>query len=215
MKRIATLAFSALPFAASTLAQSNEGGTFHLALGWSLGIHSTRFEQQITAFGVTQKDEETDAAVTRSFPLDLQVGIAKPMSIGIYVELGNYLDSSATRKNRFIVAGLAPRFYIINKDRFNWMAGPEVGLSALQIEDVEFNNKTFTDSYLGINVRVATGISFYFGDHFGIQTQVKYALHSMPWRDRDPENTAFDDLNYEATLSTSGIQFQIGATVKF
>ena len=215
MKRLATLALLALPFATTALAQSNEGGTFHIGVGWSLGFHTTKFEQQYTVLGVVVKDSDTGAALTRSFPIDLQIGVAKPLSIGIYVEPGSYLDSSATRKNRFIIAGIAPRIYILNKDRFNWMAGPEVGVSALQIEDVEYFGKTYTDSYLGIHVRIATGVAFYFGDHFGIQTQVKYAIHSMPWRDRDPESTALDNADFEASLNTSGIQIQIGATVKF
>ncbi|MFZ1687628.1 MAG: hypothetical protein WAU70_09415 [Flavobacteriales bacterium] len=215
MKRIASFTLLVLPFTINSVAQSNEGGTFHIGLGWSLGIHSTHYEQQYTIAGYTTNNDDDGAAITRSFLIDLQIGVAKPMSIGIYVEPGNYLDSSATRKNRFIIAGIAPRIYIINKDRFNWMAGPEVGVSALQIEDAEYFGKTYTDSYLGIHVRIATGVAFYFGDHFGIQTQVKYAIHSMPWRDRDPESTLLDDANFDATLSTSGVQFQLGATVKF
>lgn len=215
MKRFATFALLALPLANTALSQSNEGGTFHIGVGWSLGFHSTKYEQRYTVFGGTVVNDDEGAALTRSFPIDLQIGVAKPLSIGIYVEPGSYLDSSATRKNRFIIAGIAPRIYIINKDRFNWMAGPEIGVSGLQIEDVEYYSEKYTDSYLGIHVRLATGVSFYFGEYFGIQTQVKYAIHSMPWRDRDPESTALDNADFEASLTTSGIQVQLGATVKF
>lgn len=196
-------------------AQSNEGGTFHIGLGWSLGIHSTNYEQEYTVGGVIIRDDDQDAAITRTFPIDLQIGVAKALSLGLYGEFGRYLDSSDTRSNRILIVGFAPRVYIINKDKFNWMIGPEIGISGLQIEDVEFSNKKFTDSYAGLHVRLATGISFYFVKNFGLQFQTRYAYHNMQWRDRDPENTAFDALDYQGVLTTSGIQLTLGATVKF
>lgn len=215
MKRHLSALALVAPLALQLNAQSNEAGTFHIGLGWSLGIHSTNYEQEYTVAGVIVRDEDQDAAITRTFPIDIQIGVAKPLSLGLYGEFGRYLDSSDTRSNRILIVGFAPRVYIINKEKFNWMIGPEIGISGLQIEDVEFNNKKFTDSYAGLHVRLATGISFYFVKNFGLQFQTRYAYHNMQWRDRDPENTAFDQLDYEGILTTSGIQLSLGATVKF
>lgn len=215
MKRSVLLVLGIASLSMRSSAQSNEGGTVHIGLGWSLGIHSTNYEQEYTVGGVIVRDEDADAAITRTFPIDIQIGVAKPLSLGLYGEFGRYLDSSDTRSNRILIVGFAPRVYIINKEKFNWMIGPEIGISGLQIEDVEFNNKKFTDSYAGLHVRLATGISFYFVKNFGLQFQTRYAYHNMQWRDRDPENTLFDTLDYEGVLTTSGIQLSLGATVKF
>lgn len=215
MKRSTLFLLGVASLALRSSAQSNEGGTVHIGLGFSLGLHSARYEEEWLETSQLRRRETTDGAITRTFPIDLQVGVAKPISLGIYGEFGRYLDSSDTRSNRILIVGFAPRVYIINKDKFNWMIGPEIGISGLQIEDVEFNNKKFTDSYAGLHVRIATGVSFYFVKNFGLQFQTRYAYHNMQWRDRDPENTLFDTLDYEGVLTTSGIQLSLGATVKF
>lgn len=215
MKRYAVVLIAITSFVARTSAQSNKGGTVHIGLGFSLGLHATRYEEEWLETSQQRQRETTDGAITRTFPIDLQIGLAKPISLGIYGEFGRYLDSSDTRSNRVLLVGFAPRVYIINKDKFNWMIGPEIGISGLQIEDVEFANKKFTDSYAGLHVRLATGISFYFTKNLGLQFQTRYVYHNMQWRDRDPENTLFDTLDYEGVLTTSGIQLSLGVTVKF
>ena len=48
-----------------------------------------------------------------------------------------------------------------------------------------------------------------------LDTCLKFASHSMKWKDRDPENAALESIDYEATLKTGGLQLQLGAQVKF
>ncbi|MFZ1331919.1 MAG: outer membrane beta-barrel protein [Flavobacteriales bacterium] len=180
--------------------------------------------------------------MSHTIPLDFQFGVAKQLSVGLYFEYGNYkdfeygsyidtftyvgsndtltsgrfLDTLASNSKRLYHVGLAPRFYIMNKYRFNWMIGPEFGISAVQFNDfaVDFNNKKFSDVYVGIHFRLATGVSYYFGNHFGLQAQVRYGMSSMKWRDRDPENSVFDSLDYQSKLTATGFQFGLGLTVR-
>ena len=201
--------------AGSLSAQSNKSGTFHICAGASVGIHATHFENSysvdIGGITISDSNSEDDAAATTTFPIELHYGIVDRFSLGLYVEPGTYLDSADNSPNSVLSVGLTPRFYIVNLDRFNWAAILDIGLTGLEISDKE---ETITDSYLGPHVRIGTGISFYFGEHFGIQLFTKYGAYLMKWRDREPDDF-FTAGNYEAKLNTSGIHFGGGLTVKF
>ncbi len=214
MKKIIIAALAAVPCVGAH-AQVNKAGTFQIGLAGSLGIFATHFENDYSFLGFHQTNSKNDGAATVSYPLDLQVGIAKPISMGLYLEPGSYLDSSGTRTNSFLIAGLSPRFYAVNKDRFAWLFNLDVGLSALRISDVVSGGQRYTDSYMGGHFRIGTQIQFYFGDHFGLHFGTKYSFHNMPWRNRDPKDPNIQNASYAATLTTSGVQFDLGMQVKF
>lgn len=211
MQRIAfTSALVAL--SCSLNAQSHEQGTWQFCLGASLGVHATHFEWKysfdLLGVPISVSDEEDDGAATTTFPFEVHYGLADRFSLGLYVEPGRYLDSADNNPNRIILVGLSPRYYIINNDRFNWTAMLDLGAGGLEISDKE---ETITDSYAGGHLRIGSGVSFYFGEHFGLQLFGKYAAYNLKWRDREP-----DDLpeNYEAKLTTSGFHFGAGLTFK-
>ena len=190
-------------------AQSHTKGTVQICLGASLGVHATHYEQSYTLFGLKFSDSDDDGAATSTFPIEFHYGLADRFSLGLYIEPGRYLDSADSNPNSVIAFGLTPRFYILNKDRFNWTGILDIGAGGLQIED---KDQTVKDYYAGMHFRLGTGVSFYFGDHFGLQLFCKYAAYSLKWRDRDPDIGLGD---FEAKLTTSGFHFGGGLTVKF
>ena len=214
MNRILTalLCFAVI---ASAEAQVNDKGKFQIGLGASLGLYATQFENSVTypILG-TFIEKKDDGAATVSYPIDLQIGLSKPISLGLYVEPGSYLDSNDTHTNSFLVIGISPRFYAVNKDHFAWFFHLDVGLSALRINDVENGGQRYTDSYAGGHFRLGTQVQYYFGNTFGLNFGVQYSGHNMPWRDRDPEDPNLKNANYSATLKASGVQLQLGLQVK-
>ena len=72
--------------------------------------------------GVNVNQTETDGAATVTVPIEFGVGLSKAISLGLYLEPGRYLDSSATESNGMVMLGLQPRFYLVNRDAFAWLA---------------------------------------------------------------------------------------------
>lgn len=208
---LALFALSAAPLSA----QVNQKGTFQLALGYNFGVFATEYEYSFNFPGIGRvSDSETDGAATSSIPFEFQYGLGNRFSLGLYIEPGYYLDSNATRSNGFFIAGIDPRFYIINKERFGWYADLGIGISALGIKE-EAGSEDYTDAYAGSHFKLGTHVQFFFGNTFGLHFGMNYSAHNLKWRDRDPEDEALDLFDYEATLKTAGVQFGFGAQVKF
>ena len=202
--------------ASVSLGQVNAKGRFQAGLGTGLGLFNTDFSFSATypILGRVSKSSE-DGAATVSFPLDLQVGLSDKFSLGVCLEPGRYIDSAGTHPNGFFIFSLEPRFYVVNGEHFAVHINADLGLSALRISDVQSGSKKYDDTYAGGHFRFGAQAQYYFGNTFGLNFGFKFASHSMKWRDRDPEDTTLSALDYAATLKTSGVQFQLGAQVKF
>ncbi len=215
MKHVIVL-LASLGVASVSFGQVNAKGRFQAGLGTSLGLFNTEFNFSATypILGRVSKSSE-DGAATVSFPLDLQVGVSNKFSVGVCIEPGRYIDSAGTHPNAFFIFSLEPRYYILNGERFAIHINADLGLSALRISDVESGTKKFDDTYAGGHFRFGAQAQYYFGNTFGLNFGFKFASHSLKWKDRDPEDTTLSALDYAATLKTSGVQFQLGAQVKF
>lgn len=207
---------AALSIASTSHGQVNGKGEFQIGLGASLGGFKTEFTNSFGIPGGSRvSNSSEDDAATVSYPLDLQVGLSDRFSLGICLELGQYIDSADTHPNGFFILSIEPRFYVVNKERFAVHINADLGLSALTIRSGEGTAAEFDDSYAGGHFRFGAQAQYYFGNTFGLNFGFKLASHSMKWRDRDPENTVLESIDYEATLKTRGMQFQLGAQVKF
>jgi len=102
-------------------------------------------------------------------PIQLGYGLAKWFSLGLLFEPGNYLDPNAVRANGVVTLALEPRFYLVNKDRFAWMASLQLGGSTLRIDEQGLTKDQAV--YRGRSFGLSTGVGFYFSDHIGLQLQ--------------------------------------------
>lgn len=210
------LLLSLLSTAINASAQVNAKGTFQAGLAASFGGHSTEFSNSFTVPVIGRvSNSSSDGAATVSYPIDLQVGLSDRFSLGLCLEPGQYIDSAGTHPNSFFILSIEPRYYVVNKERFGVHVNADFGLSALRISEVQSGTKKFDDTYSGGHFRLGAQMQYYFGGTFGLNFGVKYAAHNMKWKDRDPEDNNLSSLDYEATLKTSGVQFQLGAQVKF
>jgi len=216
MNRIFSLAIAAVPLCAA--AQVNQKGTFHLGLGVSAGGHATQYVQNITIdiFGVpiTSRTEENDGAATVLFPIDIQYGIAKPVSLGLFVEPGSYLDSSNTRSNGLVLFGFQPRAYIINHDRFTWMGSLQIGSAGLRIKDTE-NGQNTEALYRGPFFGLSSGVGFYFGEHIGLQLHARYMSTTFDLKEYEQNGASIDISAIEAELNTTGFALQASLALRF
>jgi hypothetical protein len=207
-----------LLFAFASSAQFNEAGRFHASIGGAAGFHATKYYQKFTFnfFGtpVNVDTTSTDGAATFTLPIELDFGVAKFMSLGLYLEPGSYLDSSATESNSLVVAGIQPRFYLLNKDRFALLASLQLGVAGLNIVRSE-PGYTSDARYLGFQWGLGTGMAVGFGDHLGMRFMLRYVGTSMPLRAIEENGRSIDLDNFEARLTTGGVLLQLSFCVRF
>lgn len=205
MQRITTLFLVAGAMIGTARSQSNALGIVQLGLAADLGVYATRYEEE--AFGMENSNE--DGAASWSVPIEVHLGLIQPLSLGLYLQPGAYLDSSATRTNSFFIGGLTPRLYIVNKDRFNWWGGLEAGLATLVIKDVNDQGDEYQYTFAGGHFRLASGINWYFGSLVGLQFNTKFASYNLPLRDVEP---GLD--HYDSRLKVKGMEFGLGLVFK-
>lgn len=194
-------------------AQFNDRGSFHASLGVASGVHGTEYETRFSFAGIEIVSDTTDGAVTVTYPIQLSYGFARAFSLGLIIEPGSYLDSNATRSNGLLVYGIEPRFYIVNKDRFAWMASFQFGGSHLRIEE---QGPVIADAtYVGTNFGIGSGVAFLFTDHFGLQLHLRYLSTRMPLTSYTQSGTSVALTNYEAELRTKGVALQASLAYKF
>lgn len=193
-------------------AQMNDKGTFHAALGISLGGHATRYEQTINVLGVPVRSEEEDGAVTVTYPIQLGYGFARWFSLGVSIEPGSYLDSNATRANALMLICLEPRFYLVNKERFAWMASMQFGASNLRIDDQGANEQA---RYSGAQLSLTSGVGFLFSEHVGLHLHLRYLTTRMPLVEFSANGTSLSLEDFDAELKTQGIGLQASLAFNF
>lgn len=196
------------------VAQVNKAGTIHLGVGLAAGAHATEYRETVSILGVSFTNKSTDGAATVTLPLEFGIGLAKPVSLGIYVEPGSYLDSSATESNGLAMLGLQPRLYLVNGDRFAWLASLRFGGSALVIDRSEEGTAT-TARYRGGHLGIGTGIAAYFGDHIGLQVHLNYLANNFTLKEYDINGANVPLDNFDAELLTRGIALQASLAFKF
>lgn len=210
MKQRILLIATAFYAHACVVAQINDKGTFHASIGVAAGGHATHYEQ--TVLGTIRSND--DGAATVTYPIEFSYGLGRRFSLGLYVEPGVYLDSSASESNGLAMIGIQPRFYIINNDRFAWMASMQLGSSALR-HDVDEPGNVSEAIYRGTTLGLSTGVGFYFSDLVGLNLQVRYIGTTMPLRELTLNGTEFDPDLIDATLTTRGVAFQASLAFKF
>lgn len=205
------LHFAIFSFIASaSMAQVNEKGTIHLSAGVAAGGHTTRYEQSVLGF--VQKSD--DGAATMTFPIEASYGLGGRFSLGLLLEPGVYLDSTETESNALAVFALQPRFYLINGDRFTWMASVQLGSARLKY-DVDEPGNVSRAVYRGNYFGLSSGVGFYFSDRIGLNLHVRYMATAMPLRDWSLNGTGLDPDLLDAKLSTSGVALQASLAFKF
>jgi hypothetical protein len=201
---------------ASAQAQYNDKGTFHIALGTTLAAHATEYDQTITipVINLPVRQTSTGGAATLTVPLEVHYGFAPIFSLGLYAEPGRYVDSVATRENRIAMLGLQPRFYLVNKDRFAWMASLHLGFTRLVIDDVEALGRP-KSTHGGGHFGLSTGVGFLFSESIGLQLHLRYLANNLPLREYELNGSAISLDLVDAELRARGVGLQASLNFRF
>jgi len=153
-------------------------------------------------------------AATVTFPIQVGVGLADFFSLGAFLEPGSYLDSSVTHSNSIVLYGVEPRFYLVNKEHFAWLAGLQLGGSTLHITGSQGRDKTDA-RYSGSAFGLSTGVVFQFTDLIGLQLHLRYMAANMPLRQYSVNGNSVSQKDFDAVLHTNGVALQASLGFRF
>jgi hypothetical protein len=193
----------------------NEAGSFHIAAGVGFGFHGTIYQQTTSLLGASFSEEEEDGAVTITVPIDVQFGITKPLSLGLYVEPGAYLDSNATRTNALVIAGVKPQLYLVQSEDFGWFMNARAGYTFLNISDNDDSLQRIETRYSGPQFGLGTGIGAYFGRIVGLNVGLNWLRSSFDLQELTIDNTTQSLESFEAELETTGIELTAQLAFRF
>ncbi len=214
MRQTSLLLTSLVLLSSSLFGQYNDKGAVHLAIGGAFGAYATEYDQTISFLGIPIRTTNDGGAVTTTVPIEFQYGFARVFSLGLYVEPGRYIDSVDTKENRIMLVGLHPRFYLVNKDRFAWMAGLQLGSTRLTIDDVAGAGSPKSE-FRGAHFGLSTGVGFLFSDLIGIQVHLRYLANTLPLTDYELNGNAVALDLVDAELRARGVGLQASLNFRF
>lgn len=207
MKHLVT--FAALLLSTLLSAQYNDKGSVHLSIGGSIGAYATEYDQTAKIPGLPPlRQISTGGAATVTYPIEVQYGIVRVFSLGLYGEFGRYVDSVETKENNIAMLGLVPRFYLVSSDHFAWMVGLHLGSTRLKIDDVDGIGSP-KSKFAGSHFGASTGVGFLFGEAVGLQLQVRYLAHQLPLRELELAGSVLDPKLYDADLKARGVDVKL------
>ncbi len=213
-KPLRSLIVAALFSAGAATAQYNQKGMVHLAIGGSIGAHSTELESRYTLFGVTVTDTETDGAATTSIPIQIGAALTNRFTLGVLLEPGRYVpDSTSDQNNSFINVAIEPRFYLLNGERVAWTVAAQLGGVGLHIVDDTPGNKVDA-RYSGGAFGLGTGLMFGLGNHLGLGFELRYLATNLELRSMEVNDVSVTDF-YAAKLRTAGVVAQLSLAFRF
>ena len=218
MKKIILSAFALITFGFAS-AQSNEKGTMHLNVmgGFTFG-------------GAVDKGEDGDADIkytvgSGDYGVSFQYGLADNFSAGVNLELGTAVlvpkdlssespfdaDSPDPTMSTFKF-GVGARYYIVNKDRFNFFVGPNVGFLTGKDKTEAFGVTIGDDSpkakFSGLNLGLDAGINFYFNDFIGGIVKLGYDNNMTTGKISDEDGDFDWKRNYGGVKIAAGVAFK-------
>jgi hypothetical protein len=214
MRITSILTLTLLLLSTGIAAQYNDKGTVHLSIGGAISAYATEYDQTITILGFPIRTTNEGGAATTTLPIEFHYGFARIFSLGLYVEPGRYIDSVDTKENSIMLIGLHPRFYLVNKDRFAWMAGLQLGTTRLTIDDVAAAGSPRSE-FRGGHFGLSTGVGFLFSDLIGIQVHLRYLANTLPLTDYELNGSAVSLDLVDAELRARGVGLQASLNFRF
>lgn len=216
MKKIFLL-FLGLSFSINLAAQSHHAGTLSFQLGYDVGVHQTDYTSK---YNGTLLSQDKDNAATTAVMFGAQYNLIEFLSLGLNFGAGSYIedrDKIENNGNTFRVLSLDLRIYPINNEKFNWFLSPRLGVSNLKI-----NRKvgppilliSQESKYNSPHFGIYTGFNWYFLSFIGINAQLGYTNHNFLMKEYNINGVSQNLNNFENRLKVSGVQLQLGLSVK-
>jgi len=201
--------------------QSNDFGIISGNIGANIGINAIALEKTgVTAYPII--DEDVTAIMT-NFPIELNFGLFKPISIGANFSPSRWsLIEGDIVSGQFSSWGLNVNLYPINKNRFNMQLSLTPSLLTFKTFSLEYdqNNKINID-LKGTAFKTRLLFNIYFSDNAGMYLNIGYSLYriginkyNLLLQDPDLETEINDLVNQGFNLILPGVQAGIGVVFK-
>ncbi|MFI5204670.1 MAG: hypothetical protein ACHQF2_09265 [Flavobacteriales bacterium] len=220
MKKNVLLALGLVALLNHAAAQSNVKGRFSMNLGFDAGgqycLYQERFQGNVV-------NEDTTGAIVTQGHFSAQYSFAPWFSLGLGFKNGNYVedpnnDNIENRNNRINQFFIAPRFYFLNKNKFNMYAGLKFGATRLTIDELYnftlFSIATlreFKSSYTAIDL----GFNWYLSRYVGLWFNLEFNNNPLKLTRYVWNGTEQDLSDWDITLSSRGAQIALGLCFKF
>ncbi|MBN8703552.1 MAG: hypothetical protein J0M08_10835 [Bacteroidetes bacterium] len=211
----------ALTFSAIN-AQSNKLGTVSGNIGANAGINAA----QLGKAGISSYTLSDASIFTSNFPIELNLGIAKPLSIGANYTPSNWsiIGESGNVSGKFAALGANINLYIINRNRFNMQLSLTPSYLLFKPIDFSFNqnSNTIKANLSGVDYKARLLFNIYFTNHFGMYFNIGYNTYKISISDynlllQDPnlEQELKDLISENFKSSLPGFQGGAGIVFKF
>lgn len=193
--------------------QAQDQNIISFSAGYDAGIHGTLYTSQYQNNDPSSPD--TSAAGTQMFKLNGQYNIFKFLSAGFDLGIGAYMEdpeNASAAGNRISTYALSLRLYPVNKDKFVWYFGADIGGSRLTINRVITFIVAIPVQYKwkSPHYRFDTGFNWYFTDRIGMNFGIGYSTHNFLMTYYEIDGEEQDLTNWTNRLKTKGVHLNLG-----
>lgn len=206
---------------ASTMAfsQSHGKGTMQVHIGWQSTLGGADFETTATAGGVSSTSNSSGVGAKSGFGARFQYGIADAMSVGGYLrtEKAGYVSSDIFSAGTIFVQGVGigaeAKYYIVNKDKFTFHAGPQIGFSTGKSYYTGFGVTSDKKNISGLSYGVMLGINYFFTDMIGLSFDLGYGGGML--KQKYTEDYFGTKVDIEGKVTNGGVTWASSLVLKF
>ena len=195
-----------------SFAQSNDKGVIQIGVGYGglIGGGTMSYSDGIGSYKMV--------GLRGNYGIRAQYGVAKNISVGVFLrgEGAAYTSTNTnfsgyTITNSGAAFGVEGKYYIVNKDKFNFYGAPSIGFSTGQTHYVDANYTSSKFNMSGLNYGVGLGINWYWAKFIGMSADLGYSGVSLSGKD----NVLNPGTTYTDKFSSGGVYFGIGLITKF
>lgn len=198
-------------------AQSNKFGIINGNVSVDFAMHYTSLEKSgITAYPLT-----VAGPAVRSFPVEVNFGLVKPLSAGLNYSYCRWVTGRGI-SGKFSQVGININLYIANAKRFNMQLALTPSIVKFKPVDFVYDQNNYLSLQLkGTSFKTRLLFNFYFSDYAGMNFGIGYSSYQIGIKNyavkvSDPELEK--ELNNIASqnfkLTISGVSVCIGVIIK-
>jgi hypothetical protein len=217
MKKILILVGLSLCFI-DVSAQSHKPGTLTFQVNYDGAGHATNYTSRYRGIELSN---ENDFAGTSMLNIGAHYNVFKFLSLGADFGTGSYIENPENAEadgNKVRIFAFDMRFYLSNKDKFNFYIGPRLGATSLEINrrNVAGNIIVARQSYKynSPHLGIYTGFNWYLTNFLGLNTQIGYTNHKLKMKSFELNGVSQNLTDFENILTTNGVHLQLGLTIK-
>lgn len=198
-----------------TFGQSNNPGTIHVGLGWGLTLGGAKIDWTYTDAAGSESGSLKGIGAKSNYGLRFNYGLAESFSAGIFLRKESAVyavtDPDGFDSYSLVTKGMAfgveAKYYVVNKDKFNYYFAPSIGYSTGKAYDLDYAEET--EKANGLNYGITTGFNWYWADFIGMSLDLGWSGGALKSSETE------DGATWENKIKSGGVYFGMGLVSKF